>query len=110
MKMKLRKEVCPLSSRQYELSYSGATFVAAAGGGGGGASSTRSIGVETSEQKDMEELEEQAKMAKKKSSSDMINVAYHYGDAYSERMLAIKSDLLGLTLNELYRTKARDLS
>jgi hypothetical protein len=108
MKMKLRKDICPLSEKQYEVTYSGAPFVAAVKA----TDSTRNlVVVENSDEKqELAEIvkEEQAKK-KKSSSSDMINVAYHFGDTYTERILAVKRDLKGMTLNDLYYSKARDL-
>ena len=108
MKMKLRKDICPLSEKQYEVTYSGAPFVAAVKA----TDSTRNLVVveNSDEQQELAEIvkEEQAKK-KKSSSSDMINVAYHFGDTYTERILAVKRDLKGMTLNDLYSSKARDL-
>jgi hypothetical protein len=108
MKMKLRKDICPLSEKQYEVTYSGAPFVAAVKA----TTSSRSLIVveNNDEQQELAEIvkEEQAKK-KKASSSDMINVAYHFGDAYTERILAVKRELKGMTLNDLYSSKARDL-
>jgi hypothetical protein len=106
IKMKLRKDICSLSDKRCELTYSGAPFVAAAKM----TASTRKLVVvdNSDEQQDLAEIvkDEQAKR-KKSSSSDMINVAYHFGDAYAERILAVKRDLKGLTLNDLYSSKAR---
>jgi hypothetical protein len=108
MKMKLRKDICPLSEKQYEIAYSGAPFVAAVKM----TNSTRSVIVvdNNDEQQELAEIvkDEQAKK-KKSSSSDMINVAYHFGDAYTERILAVKTDLMGMSLNDLYSSKARDM-
>ena len=108
MKMKLRKDICPLSEKQYEIAYSGAPFVAAVKM----TNSTRSVIVvdNNDEQLELAEIvkDEQAKK-KKSSSSDMINVAYHFGDAYTERILAVKTDLMGMSLNDLYSSKARDM-
>ena len=106
MKMKLRKDICPLSEKRYEIAYSGAPFVAAVKM----TNSTRSVIVvdNNDEQQELAEIvkDEQAKK-KKSSSSDMINVAYHFGDAYTERILAVKTDLMGMTLNDLYSSKAQ---
>ena len=100
MKMKLRKNASPETNRRCELSYSGATILA-------GAKKPADADMDAEDLADIE----QAKNSKKsgKSSSELPMVQYHYGDAYAERMASVEPDLKGLTLNDLYRSKARGM-
>jgi hypothetical protein len=98
MKMKLLRNASPETNRRCELSYNGATIL-------GGAKKPADTDIDADDLADIE----QAKKAKKsgKSTSELPMVQYHYGDAYAERMASLEPDLEGLTLNDLYRSKAR---
>ena len=100
MKMKLLRNASPETNRRCELSYNGATILA-------GAKKLADADTDADDLADME----QAKSSKKygKSSSELPMVQYHYGDAYAERMRQVEPDLKGLTLNDLYRSKARGM-
>jgi len=102
MKMKLLRNASPETNRRCELSYNGATILA-------GAKKLADADADT-DADDLADME-QAKSSKKyrKSSSELPMVQYHYGDAYAERMASVEPDLKGLTLNDLYRSKARGM-
>jgi len=84
IKMKLRKDDQAGGTAGCELSYSGAQFF--------------SQEKESGDEKDEEN-------AGKKNSMEMPLASYHYGSTYSERMAAAETDLVGLTLNQLYVEK-----
>ena len=100
MKMKLLRNASPETNRRCELSYNGATILAGA----------KKLAVADTDADDLADME-QAKSSKKygNSSSELPMVQYHYGDAYAERMRQVEPDLKGLTLNDLYRSKARGM-
>lgn len=104
MKMKLLRNASPETNRRCELSYNGATILAGA---------KKLADADADADTDADDLAdmEQAKSSKKygKSSSELPMVQYHYGDAYAERMASVEPDLKGLTLNDLYRSKARGM-
>jgi hypothetical protein len=97
IKLKLLRNACPESNSRCEVTYSGASILA-------GSRRTADTDMDAEDLADME----QAKKTKKKSS-DFPMVSYHYGDAYSERMASLESELKGLTLNGMYRSKARGM-
>ncbi len=97
IKLKLLRNACPESNSRCEITYSGASILA-------GARRPADTDMDAEDLADME----QAKKTKKKSS-EFPMVSYHYGDAYSERMALLESDLKGLTLNGMYRSKARGM-
>ncbi|KAL7541822.1 hypothetical protein ACHAXR_011251 [Thalassiosira sp. AJA248-18] len=94
MKMKLYKNVSAIGSQRFEMSYSGATIISGA---------KKPVAID---QDDMVEIEQSNRRKKKESSAELPMVSYHYGTSYSERMSSVESDLMGLTLNNLYREKA----
>ena len=94
MKLKLRREAQE-GAQLCELSYSGAPFL------------LKEKDFRVSEEGDNKDDE----VAGKKNSSSRIGasemplVSYHYGSAYSERMALAKTELVGITLNQLYKEK-----
>jgi hypothetical protein len=97
IKMKLLKNACPESNRRCELSYSGATILAGA----------KKPADNDMDAEDLADIEQAKNMKKSSRAPKLPMVSYHYGDAYSERMALVESDLKGLTLNALYRLKTR---
>lgn len=99
IKLKLFKDVSAVSSQRCELSYSGASII----------SNAKKPPVAT----DSSDLAEIEQFNKKKSTgipSELPMISYHYGNAYSDRIKFVESDLNGLTLNTVYRDKVSEIS
>ena len=94
IKMKLFKDISPLSSRRCDFSYSGATVIT-------GARKPAAI-----DKDDLEEIEQSNRKKSKGSSYELPMVEYHYGSAYSERIALVERDVKDLKLNTVYREKA----
>eukprot|EP00970_Alexandrium_tamarense_P018136 scaffold13320_cov215-Alexandrium_tamarense.AAC.20 len=102
IKMKLRSDVTAVGSSRCELSYSGASIL---------------VGSRPTQAEDKEDLSSLAESSRKKSSmpspkssmssADIPMVSYHYGESYSERMALVEKDLVGMTLNRVYKEEAR---
>jgi len=99
IKLKLFKDVSAVSSQRCELSYSGASII----------SNAKKPPVAT----DTSDLAEIELLNKKKTTgipSELPMISYHYGNAYSDRIALVESDLKGLTLNTVYRDKVSEIS
>jgi hypothetical protein len=99
IKLKLFKDVSAVSSQRCELSYSGASII----------SNAKKPPVAT----DSSDLAEIEQLNKKKSTgipSELPMISYHYGNAYSDRIKFVESDLKGVTLNTVYRDKVSEIS
>ena len=99
IKLKLFKDVSAVSSQRCELSYSGASIISNA--------KKQPVATDTSDLAEIELLN------KKKTTgipSELPMISYHYGNAYSDRIALVESDLKGLTLNTVYRDKVSEIS
>lgn len=103
MKMKLRNEIPPTTSQRCEMSYSGENILSKA-------LLTRSIS-HFDDKEDLESVTEELKRSLFNKSTtaiaqDYAMVSYHYGEAYAERLSLVETDVIGLSLNQLYQEKA----
>eukprot|EP00804_Cyclotella_cryptica_P027055 CCRYP_013691-RA/>CCRYP_013691-RA protein AED:0.02 eAED:0.02 QI:277/1/1/1/0/0/2/199/604 len=103
MKMKLLNEIPATTSQRCEVSYTGANFLSRA-----------FLSRSPSHFDDKEDLEIVTEELKRSHFNNSLNglsqdfpmLSYHYGEAYTERMSLVETDVSGLFLNQLYREKA----
>jgi hypothetical protein len=98
IKLKLFKDVSAVSSQRCELSYSGASIISNA---------KKPVANDTA---DLAEIEQSNKKKSSGMPSELPMISYHYGNAYTDRISLIESDLKGLTLNTVYRDKVSEVS